>query len=171
MPVRAMHRFGVVLATTGAMLGMLAEAGAQRRRSDNASQGIPVATNRIVQDPGAYYGKVVTVSAGVEQMLSMTAFVLDQRRAAGATGVKAIGKPILVIAPYLAASLNPNGYLMVRGEIVKFDAAAIARVAPGYTLDLAPDVSARYYGQPVLVASSVINSVFLELVRKPAEKP
>ncbi len=118
---------GVCLVAAGTILTMtMAAPSAQRRRADNASEGIPVATNVIVQNPDAYYGKLVTVSAGVDQILSKTAFVIDQRKAAGAREVKAIGAPILVIAPYLTGPLDQKTYLLMRGQVVKFDPAAIA---------------------------------------------
>ena len=140
---------GTIVAAT------IAVPSAQRRgRADNAAQGVPVATNTIVEAPDRYYGKLVTVSAGVEEMLSKTTFLLDQRRA-GVKQVQAIGRPLLVIAPYLTASFDRSNYLLVRGEVVKLDAAALARLAPGDTLDLAPDVGATYQAQPVLVANSV----------------
>jgi hypothetical protein len=153
-------------------VAMVTAADAQRRgRNDNSAQGAPVATNTIVDAPERYYGKLVTVSAGVEEMLSKTTFLLDQRTAVGPTRVKAAGKPILVIAPYLTAPLDRANYLLVRGEVVKLDAAALTRLAPGYTLDLAPEVGAKYQAQPVLVANSVINSTFVELGRKPIPPP
>jgi len=141
---------------------------AQRRGGrDNAAAGLPVSTNAVLEDPDAYYGKLVTMSAGVEQVLSKTAFVIDQRKAVGPKSVQSIGKPILVIAPYLTASLDHAQYLMMRGQIVKFDQAAIARVASDYSLDLGPEAGAKYAGQPVLVATSVVTSTSLELGRKP----
>jgi hypothetical protein len=36
------------------------------------------------------------------------------------------------------------------------------RVAADYKLDLAPEVAAKYEGQPVLLATSVINSTFAD---------
>jgi hypothetical protein len=66
--------FGIVLIAATAMPS------AQRRRADNANEGMPVATNRILQSPETYFGKRVTVSAGVEQVVSTTAFLVDQRR-------------------------------------------------------------------------------------------
>jgi hypothetical protein len=141
---------------------------AQRRGGrDNAALGLPVSTGAVLEDPDAYYGKLVTVSAGVDQVLSKTAFVIDQWKAVGPKSVQAIGKPILVIAPYLTTSLAHAQYLMMRGQIVKFDPAAIARVAGDYSLDLGADAGAKYAGQPVLVATSVVNSVSAELGRKP----
>jgi hypothetical protein len=80
--------------------------------------------------------KPVTISAGVERILSKTVFLVDQRKAVSPTEVRAIGKPMLVIAPYLIGSLTQREYLLMRGEIVKFDAAAIARAAADYKLDV-----------------------------------
>jgi hypothetical protein len=155
------------------LIVMSAEPGAQRGRRGgaDANQGIPVATNAILQNPFAYYGKQVTVSAGVAQMLSKTAFLVDQWKAAGPTGVQPIGKPILVIAPYLTASLDQKHYLLIRGEIVKLDPTAIARVAADYKLDLDPEIGAKYLGQPVLLTTSVVNSTYTELARKPIPPP
>lgn len=159
------------LFATGTVLIVTMAAPSAQRRSDNASQGTPTATNTILQNPDAYYGKPVTISAGVEQILSKTAFLIDQRKALGATDVKAIGKPILVIAPYMTGAVDQKNYLLVRGELVKFGPAALARVAADYKLDLAPEVAAKYEGQPVLLATSVINSTFAELAGKPAPPP
>lgn len=166
--------FGASLMVTATLLIlMLATAEPSAQRRDNATFGAPIATNTILQSPDEYYGKLVTISAGVEGVLSRTAFLVDQRRAAGPGDVKAIGKPILVLAPYLTAPLAPTqkGYLLLRGQIVKLDAAAIARVAEGYTLDLAPEVIAKYQGQPILVATSVLDNVYAELGRKPLPPP
>ena len=78
----------------------VAIAEAQRRGGrDNSAQGLPVATNTILANPDAYYGKLVTVSAGVDAMLSKTVFLVDQWKAAGTEEAVPMGKPILVIAP------------------------------------------------------------------------
>jgi hypothetical protein len=144
------------------------DASAQRRnRGDNSSFGAPVATNTILANPAAFEGKPVTLSAGVEQILSQTAFVIDQQRAASASETKAVGKPMLVIAPYLTGALQQKQYLLMRGQVMTFDPAAIAKAAGDYTLDLAPDVSAKYAGLPVLVATSVLDSRYAELTKRP----
>ena len=164
---------GAYLAVAGSILiATMAAPGAQRTRPDNDGQGAPVATNRIAQNPDAYYGKLITVSAGVEQVLSKTAFLVDQqRKVVGNMEVQAVGKPVLVIAPYLSGRLDQKSYLWVRGELVKFDATAIARVAPDYRIDLPPEVAAKYQGQPVLLANSVMNSTHVELGKKPYPPP
>jgi cytochrome c556 len=161
----------VVVAAT-MLFALCAAPSAQRRRGGaDPNAGVPVATNTIVEHPDAYYGKRVTISAGVEQMLSKTEFLVDQRKAVGPKEVTAIGKPILVIAPYLSAPLDQKHYVLMRGEIVKLDPTAIARVAADYKLDLALDIAAKYLGQPVLLATSVRNSMYAELAAKPVPPP
>jgi len=155
-------------AIAAALLMAVAIAEAQRRGGrDNSAQGLPVATNTILANPDAYYGKLVTVSAGVDSMLSKTVFLVDQWKAAGTEEAVPMGKPILVIAPYLATGLEHRQYFLLRGQVVKFDPAAVAAAASGYVLDLAPDMQEKYLGQPVLVATSVVSSTSVELGRKP----
>ena len=160
--------YGALVVVVGTMLiVMAASPGAQRRRRPGPEAGLPIATNTILQNPDAYYGKTVTMSAGVEQILSKTAFVIDQRKALGAKEVSAIGRPILVIAPHLTGPLDQKQYLLMRGQIVQFDTEAIAKLSAEYNLDLTAEIGAKYQGQPVLVAMSVINSRYVELAGKP----
>ena len=168
---KATRRVAASLVLAGALVATaIATPAAQRRsRGDNSTHGAPVATNTIALTPDRFYGKLVTVSAAVDEMLSKTVFVIDQRKAAGAKEVKAVGSPLLVIAPQLMAALEQNRYFLVRGEVVKFSVDALAKTAAGYTLDLAPETSAKYEGQPVLVASSILDSKYAELVKQPEE--
>jgi hypothetical protein len=149
---------------------MLAQRG-RRAGGGNAAAGLPLATNTILKNPDAYYGKQITVSAGVDRMLSKTAFLVDQWKMTGPTDVTPIGQPILVVAPYLTNTLDQRNYLLVRGELMKFDTAALARVAAEYKLDLGPDLWATYQGKPMLLAASVINSTYAELAKKPVLPP
>lgn len=156
------------------LIGAAALPSAQRRRTDNASFGAPVATNTILAAPDAYVGKTITVSAGVEQILSPSVFLVDQRIAIGTSEVKAAGKPLLVLAPYLRAPLDETsrqGYLLVRGEIIRFDKAKIGMVPAGFDPGLSPEVLAQYHGQPVLVATLVLDSTYAVLGRKPPPPP
>jgi cytochrome c556 len=165
--------YGVPAVVAGAMLiVMVAAPGAQRRRGGpDPNDGVPIATNTILENPDAYYGKRVTISAGVEQILSKTAFLIDQRKAVGSKEVTAIGKPILVIAPYLSGRLDQKQYVLIRGEIMRLDPAAIARLAGEYTLDRVFEIAAKYQGQPVLLARSVRNSAYAEVGAKPPPPP
>ncbi len=158
----------VTLAVTVAAVVVGTGVNAQRRRgNDNSSFGAPVATNTIVDAPDTYVGKQVTITAGVERMVSKTTFLMDQQRVSSAKEVKAVGKPLLVIAPYLTSSLEQKKYFLVRGQVVKLAPAALARIAPDYVLDVPDDVGAKYMGQPVLVASSVLSATYVELAKKP----
>ncbi len=158
-----------VLTLTAAAPALLTVATPQaQRRGGNRSSATPLATNTIRQHPEQYEGKEISVSAAVERVLSPTAFLVDQRRVVGPSGVAAVGAPILVIAPNLKGPLPPTGYLLMSGQLVKYDAAAIARVATDYALDLPSDFAATYAGQPVLVATSVIDGTHAELAKKPA---
>lgn len=159
-------RVTLVMLTATAVLSTAVNA--QRRRgNDNSSFGVPVATNTIVDAPDTYVGKQVTVTAGVERMVSKTTFLMDQQRMSSAKEVKSVGKPLLIIAPYLTSSLEQKKYFMVRGQVVKLAPASLAGVAPDYVLDLPDDIGAKYMGQPVLVASSVLTATYVELAKKP----
>src|SRR5436853_61692 len=90
----------VPLVMAGVILLALTEIpNAQRRRGGGDDGTLPISTNTIAQNPDAFYGKPVTLSAGVEKIFSPTTFVVDQRKASGEAGVQAVGAPILVIAP------------------------------------------------------------------------
>ena len=164
---RTTRRLSITLVCALGFATVAAPLAQRRNRNDNSAQGAPVATTAIVDAPDRYYGKLVTISAGVDKMLSKTTFLIDQRKADGPNRVKAVGKPILVIAPHLTEFIDPWSYLQVRGEVVRLDATSLARLAPGYTLYLAPDITAKYREQPVLVANSVINSRYIELAKQP----
>jgi hypothetical protein len=157
-----------VAVTAVLLLGMAVPSAQRRRGGGDADAGAPVATNTIRANPEMYFGKPVTITAGVEQVLSKTAFLVDQRRAVSDKAVASIGKPILVLAPTLDTPVAGKHYLLMKGQVVKFDAAAIATAAPGYQIDLTPDLAAKYQGQPVLMATSVIDSTYVELTKKPA---
>jgi hypothetical protein len=149
--------------------GLSAQRG--RRGGGNANAGLPVATNAILRNPTAYYGKQITVSAGVDRMLTKTAFLVDQWKMTGPKEVQPIGQPVLVIAPYLTNALDHRNYLIVRGELLKFDTAALARVASEYRVDLGPELWEKFQGQPLLLAASVLNSTYTELSKKPVLPP
>ena len=79
-------------AAAALLLASTAATDAQRRNRDNTTQGLPVATTSLVRTPEAYYDKLVTVSAGVDRVLSKTIFVVDQRKAASATSVAGLAR-------------------------------------------------------------------------------
>ncbi len=127
---------------------------------------VPVATNTVTAHPDAYYGQAVTINAAVEQILSKSAFSVDQRRVGAAADVKRAPTDVLVLVPTIQSPVELNAYVTVMGELVKFDPAEIARKAKDYKLDLPADVVAKYSGRPALLATSVINEKFVDLAKR-----
>ncbi|HKB12731.1 MAG TPA: hypothetical protein VKD69_18840 [Vicinamibacterales bacterium] len=126
---------------------------------------IPVATNTVNANPDAYYGQGVTITAAVDQVLSKSAFAVDQRRVAGAP---APTKPtdVLVLVPTLQSPVDPKSYVTVMGELVKFDPAEVAKKAKDYKIDLPAETIAKYNGRPALIATSVITDKFVDLAKR-----
>ncbi len=75
------------------------------------------------------------------------------------------GPPAKAFVPLAASTLaaNPDAYY----EVVRFDPAEIAKKLKGYTLDLAPDVAARFTGHPVVLATSVITVAGVDVAKRP----
>ena len=143
---------------------------AQGRGKPVEAPSAPLSSEIVLAAPDAYYGKLVTLSIGVDEILSKTAFTVDQRRVApGSKTVSKIGKPLLVVAPTLTATPDTARYLTIVGELVKFDAAALAAKVPGYRVDLPPAAIEKYQGRPVLLATKVLSSTFVELTKQAAQ--
>jgi len=140
---------------------------AQRRRNSvDPNRPVPVATNTLHTNPEPYFDKPVLMSAAVEEILSPTTFVVDQRRVVDGA-VQPLGQPVLVIAPYLVGAVEAGRYMLMTGDVIVFDPSALAGSLVDYTLDLTPEQAARYEGQVVLVANSVIDPMHEELARIP----
>ena len=127
---------------------------------------VPVSTTTVTANPDAYYGENVTLTAAVEHIYSRSAFAVAQRTVANVSTKKPLGQDILIVAPTLNGPVDANAYVTVLGELVRFDPAEIARKAKGYTLDLAPDVVAKYTGRPAVVATAVINTAMVDLAKR-----
>ncbi|MEX2270529.1 MAG: hypothetical protein WD690_03610 [Vicinamibacterales bacterium] len=122
---------------------------------------MPVAANTLASTPDAFYGQVVSVTAAVDRTLSASAFVVDQ------DGAKSSEQELLVIAPTLISSPDPGIYVTIVGDVLRFDAADIARRAKDYKLDLGPEVIARYEGHPAILATSVVTAAMVDLAKRP----
>lgn len=120
---------------------------------------IPAAASSIAEKPDAFYGQSVTVYATVEKQLTPTAFVLDQDR------TKSTGKEVIVLARRLHEPVEVNTYVTVMGEVVRADAAEIAKVAKEAAAGLPPDVLAQFAGKPVIFATAVITPALNDLAK------
>lgn len=122
---------------------------------------LPATASSIVRRPADFLDRTVSMMAAVDEMLSETVFTVDQDR------TRSTGEAVLVIAPTLQRAVDPGDYLTVQGRVLRFDPAAIARQAEGYTLDLAPEVVEAYRGRPAVLATVVLTADLVDLARVP----
>ena len=120
---------------------------------------IPAAASSIADKPENFYGQNVTVYATVEKTLTDLAFTLDQDKA------KSTGKEVVVLARRLHEPVPVNSYVTVMGEVVRADAAEIAKRAKDAAKGLPPEVLAQYAGKPVIIATSVITAELNDIAR------
>jgi len=171
-PLKTTH--GAAPVALGLLIALYAVPGAQQPPAATPAPAapapakplVPVATNTVTAHPDAYYGLAVTINAAVEQILSKSAFSVDQRRVGAAADVKRDPTDVLVLVPTIQSPVELHAYVTVMGELVKFDPAEIARKAKDYKLDLPADVVAKYSGRPALLATSVINEKFVDLAKR-----
>jgi cytochrome c556 len=104
-------------------------------------------------------GEFVTMTGTIEASIGQTAFSVDQ------DATKSTGQEVLVIAPRLNGAVDPNTYVTVIGEVIKFDPAAIAAKSKNYDTNLPADVAAKFKDKPVVLATAVINAASIDLAK------
>jgi len=62
---------------------------------------------------------------------------------------------------------DPNAYVTVQGEVMRFSVEEIAKRARTYTIDLPADVVAKWQGRPAVLATAVVTSALVDLAKKP----
>ncbi len=122
---------------------------------------VPVAASSVAANPDPYIGEFVTMTGAVEANLSKTSFSVDQDK------TKATGKDVLVLAPNLQKPADPNGYVTVIGQLIKFDETDVAEKLKDYKIDLSPEDLAKFRGKPVVLATAVINTAGIDIAKKP----
>ena len=120
---------------------------------------VPVTASTLAGNPDTFIGEWVSVTGVIEQSLSRLAFAVDQGKLKSASDV-------LVLAPRLNSPVDPNTYVTVVGEVVRFDPDEIARKTKDYAVDLPPDLIAKYRGRPAILATAVINSKMIDLAKR-----
>jgi cytochrome c556 len=120
---------------------------------------IPAAASSIADKPDTFYGQNVTVYATVEKQLTPTAFIIDQDKS------KSTGKEVIVLARRLHEPVAVNSYVTVMGEVVRGDAAEIAKRAKEAAAGLPADVLAQHPNKPVIIATSVITPALNDLAK------
>jgi mono/diheme cytochrome c family protein len=120
---------------------------------------VPMTASTIARNPAAHMGEVVSMMATVEAQLSKTVFTVDQDKAK-------TGQEVLVIAPTLQTPPEANAYVTIQGEVFKFDPAEVAKKARNYTLDLSPDLVAKYQGKPAVLATVVVTPALVDIAKR-----
>jgi hypothetical protein len=122
---------------------------------------VPVAASSVAANPDPYVGEYVTMTGAVEANLTKTSFSVDQDK------TKSTGKEVLVLAPTLQKQADPNGYVTVIGQLIKFDEKEVAAKLKDYQIDLSPADIAKFKGKPVVLATAVINTAGIDIAKKP----
>ena len=129
---------------------------AQQPPAPAAKPLIPVAASTLAEFPAEYYGQLVSVVGTVERPLTTLAFTIDQDK------TRSTGKEVLILAGSMTAPVEPNTYVTVLGEAVQFS-DELARRA---TIDMPPDLVAKFRGRPAVLATSILNSSMVDLARR-----
>lgn len=128
---------------------------------------VPVAASTLAANPDPYYGQYVSLIGAVEEILSKLAFSVDQNALKAQRTTTSAEDDVLILAPTLHSPVEPNTYVTVLGEVVRFEPADLASRMKDSALDLAPDVVARYRGRPAVLATSVLNAALIDLAKRP----
>ena len=126
---------------------------------------VPVSASSLLLHPELYLGQTVSIFGTVEQLLSATAFSMDQDAS------KASLKDLFIVAPTLQAQPKPGDYITVVGTVLRFDQAELQRRAQTYTLDVPVAVTERYRGAVMVLATSVVNPGMTDLAKVPPVPP
>jgi hypothetical protein len=120
---------------------------------------VPVSVSVLTTLPDKYVGGPVSLTAAVEQRYGPTAFSIDQDSTKSTADV-------LVLAPVLTAPVEPNSYVTVIGEVVRFDLSQVTARMKDATPALPPEVVEKYRGRPAIIATSVINNAMTDLAKR-----
>ncbi len=119
---------------------------------------VPVAASSVAARPDAWLGEFVALTGIVDASLGKMAFSVDQDKTKTAADV-------LVLAHRMSDPVTPNTYVTVIGLLMKYDPADVAAKSKAHAHDLPADVSAKYKGKPVVLATSIVNDKMLDLAR------
>jgi cytochrome c556 len=121
---------------------------------------VPVAASTLTAKPEAYLDEFVSLTGTVEQSVATLAFTVDQ------DPKQTTGKDILVLMRHLSGTIDPNTYVTIVGQVVKFDPAEMGARFKDWAAALPPDAAVKYTGRPVVLASNVINVAGLDVTRR-----
>jgi cytochrome c556 len=120
---------------------------------------VPTAVTVLTATPDKFVGTSVSLTAAVEERYGANAISIDQSRTKN-------GPDLLVLAPVLTAPVEPNAYVTVIGEVIRFDLATAAAKMKDAMPPLSADVVDKYRGKPAIIATSVINNAMTDLAKR-----
>jgi hypothetical protein len=120
-----------------------------------ADTGVTTTVDSVVEEPGRYYGRVVTVRGEIEDTIGPRSFTLDENSLDATTD-------LFVLLPHSASGLREDTEVTVTGRVRRFMHVELQREHDWF--DATPDVVARHEGHPVIIASSVRNAAGTELL-------
>jgi cytochrome c556 len=121
---------------------------------------VPLAASTLAANPETYVGEFVSLTGTVEQSVGKMAFSVDQ------DAKKSTGKDVLVLIRNLSGTIDPNTYVTIVGQVVKYDGAEMASKFKEWATALPPEAAAKYNGKPVVIATSVINVAGIDVTRR-----
>jgi cytochrome c556 len=121
---------------------------------------VPIAASTLAANPEAYVGEFVSLTGTVEQSIGKMAFSVDQ------DPKKSSGKDVVVLMRHLSGTIDPQTYVTVIGQVVKYDPAEFAGTFKEWGEALPSDAASRYTGKPVVIATSVINVAGIDVMRR-----
>ena len=121
---------------------------------------VPIAASTLAAKPEAYVGEFVSLTGTVEQSIGKMAFSVDQ------DPKKSTGKDVVVLMRHLSGTIDPQTYVTIIGQVVKYDPAEFTTTFKEWADALPRDVAASYTGKPVVIATSVINVAGIDVMRR-----
>jgi hypothetical protein len=121
---------------------------------------VPIAASTLAAKTDAYVGEFVSLNGAVEQTVGKMAFSVDQ------DPKQSTGKEVLVLMRHLSGTIDPNTYVTVIGQVVKYDPAEFASKFKDWAQALPADAAPKYTGKPVVIATNVINVAGIDVMRR-----
>ena len=122
---------------------------------------VPIAASTLAARAGDYVGEFVSLTGAIERSIGKMAFSVDQ------DPQKSTGKEVVVLMRHLSGTIDPQTYVTIIGQVVKYDPTEFADKFKDWAEALPADAASKYTGTPVVIATSVINVAAVDVMRRP----
>ncbi len=121
---------------------------------------VPIAASTLAARAGDYVGEFVSLTGAIERSIGKMAFSVDQ------DPQKSTGKEVVVLMRHLSGTIDPQTYVTIIGQVVKYDPTEFADKFKDWAEALPADAASKYTGTPVVIATSVINVAGVDVMRR-----